>query len=456
MNNCLDPIRSMLTLSFLLVYLVNIFLNLQTLTNILAFLIVWLLVINLPYLKSINKYVSLVLLLCGSVLLINCKADIFQWVNALTKNTGLICLLTTVPLLGIPLNFENFRQALADSAQKYLNVPASFYLITNILSYSIGMLLNLAGISIVYQLLNQAAAKYPRNLFITALTRGYGCCVFWSPNFISVAVILHYLKLPWLEVAPWGFLFAGISIFVAYILQKINFASQLNENAADKEANFPPKSNESAKLLHKLVGLGLFLLFLIIILEYITGESVLVIVPLLAITFPYLVALLWRKQNIFYPALRNYYTHSLPRMKNEIVLFAVAGFFGQSLIEAGVGDLLAKIIEASNIESSFLYIVAIIGIMVLPSLIGIHPVVSGSTIAVTVPVSILPLMPIQYALTLLTGWTLSIILSPFSGTVLVTAGMTSETPFKVGIGWNWRYALILTAIYVVILPLINR
>lgn len=451
MENILDPLRSKLTLAFLLTYLINVFLGLNILNNLTAILIVCLLVINLPFLEGVNKYVSLMLLSTGLCLLFFAQANLYQWANALIKNAGLISLLISVPLLGIPLNFENFHQALANAAHKCLDVPERFYLMTNILAYSIGMLLNLAGITIVYQLFNQASQKFPRSLFITALTRGYSCCVFWSPNFISVAVILQYLELSWLEVAPWGFIFAAISVGIAYLWQKLEYRN----STETKEVSYTVQDRQTSHLLHKLIRLGLFLLLLIIFLEYFTGESVLVIVPLVAIIFPFIIALLWQKQTLYYQALSDYYKISFPNMKNEIVLFAVAGFFGQSLIEAGVGDLLSRIIHNLNIEQSLFYIIAIIGIMVLPSLIGIHPVVTGSTIAVTIPVTLLPLMPIQYALTLLTGWTLAILLSPFSGTVLVTSAITSETPFKVGMGWNWRYAIILSIVYVGILSLIG-
>ncbi|KJS88175.1 MAG: hypothetical protein JM58_02025 [Peptococcaceae bacterium BICA1-8] len=448
----LNRLRSILTLLFILLYFANVFMESAIINTSIALLVIFLLLINMPFLVEINKYVSMILFLGGLVLLIYLNGNVTQWISAFTKNAGLICLLITVPLLAIPLAFEDFQQAISSSTQKYLSVPQSFYLISNILSYSMGMLLNVAGISIVYQLLNKPAEKYPRSLFITALTRGYGCCVFWSPNFISVAVILHYLDLSWFSIAPWGFVFAGISIFVAYVLQKFSSLPKVNEKISD--LSYAPMDRENTKVLRKLIILGIFLLFLIVILEYFTGESVLVIVPLVAIIFPFVVALLWRKQTIYFKALFSYYNFSLPKMKNEIVLFTVAGFFGQALSFAGVGEFLPKAIANSGIEHSFIYIILIIAVMVFPSLIGIHPVISGSTIAVTLPVSLLPLMPIQYALTLLTGWTLAILISPFSGTVLVTAAVTGETPFNVGMAWNWRYALILSAVYILILPFI--
>jgi hypothetical protein len=447
----LNPLRSRLTLTYLSLFLINIFLNSKSISYILAIIAVCLLFTNLPFLTSINKFVSLLLLISGIFLLRSADADLGLWVNALTKNTSLICLLISVPLLGIPLDFENFRQALAQNVKKYLDKPQSFYLITNILTYSICTLLNIAGITIIYQLLNQVSLKYPRRLFITALTRGYGCGVFWSPNLVSVAVILHYLELSWIQIAPWGFLFAGISILVAYLSQKVEYSTLIKECNAMVKAEINPKDKEATKLLRKLVVLGLFLLILIMFMEDFTGQSVVVLVPLVSVIFPFIAALLWRKMSVYYHSLKDYYRETLPNSKNEFVLFTAAGFFGQALIEAGVGDFLAEAIIASNIEQGYIYIIVIISLMASLSVIGIHPLVTGTTIALTIPVSLLPLMPIQYALTLLTGWTLAIILSPFSGTVLLTSAISSETPFKVGVGWNWRYALILIAVYSVLL-----
>ena len=152
--------------------------------------------------------------------------------------------------MGIPLDFEDFRQALAQSVKKYMDRPQPFYLITTFLSYSLGMLLNLAAITIIYQLLNRVATKYPRSLFLTALTRGYGYCVFWSPNFVSVAVVLHYLELTWFKIAPWGFLFTTISIVIAYLFLKIEYASLIKDSTFPKEAEIL-RNKEETKVLKK-------------------------------------------------------------------------------------------------------------------------------------------------------------------------------------------------------------
>ena len=122
----LNRLRSILTLLFIFLYFANIFMESSTINTSIALIVIFLLLINLPFLTGVNKYVSLILFLGGLVLLIYFKGDITHWISAFTKNAGLICLLITVPLLAIPLAFEDFQQAISSSTQKYLNDSQSF------------------------------------------------------------------------------------------------------------------------------------------------------------------------------------------------------------------------------------------------------------------------------------------------------------------------------------------
>ncbi|MGI6225679.1 MAG: hypothetical protein ACOYJ1_05415 [Peptococcales bacterium] len=445
-------IKSWAVFAFTIFYLLKVFLHWNILNILLTILIAGLLIINLPLLKGPSKIISIVLFTLGMILMFTSKATINDWQTGLINNAGIITLLITVPMLGFPLLFENFQQAITEISHKHLDTPVNFYSISNFLCFCLATILNIASVSIVNHLLNEAKKQYPIELFSRALTRAIMSCSIWSPSFVGVAVVLHYTGFPWIKIAPWGLLFALIALFLGISLEKFH------NRSFPKNITLSPKKNvsqQNKRLLKILVILGTFMISAIIFLEVLTGLSVLVVVPLVALLGPLFIGIVWGKMPIFLSCFRNFFNEKLPNMKNEIVLFTAAGFFGHSLNVAHIGEYASKIIVYLDIQEPFFLIMILMGIIISMALIGVHPVVTSSTILITLPVSQIPLMPIQFALTVIMGYSIAALLSPISGTVLVTSGVLGENPLNVGIKWNWQYALILIFICIFVLALIH-
>lgn len=445
-------LKSIAILSFVLLYLINVLVDHNLLNTLMTFIIISLLIINIPLLKGPSKYISLALFSIGIILMFKYQATILEWQVGLIKNAGIITLLVTVPMLGFPLFYEDFQQAIMKISKKHLNTPVSFYSITTILSFCLGILLNIASMSIVSHLLNETKKQYSNNLFSSALTRGIMGCSIWSPSFVGVAVVLHYTELPWIKIAPFGILLALISLILSIKYEQYHFKDyQKIKTLTQSETKI---SKETSKILKRLMILGISLIFTIVFLELLTGLSVLVVVPLVSLLGPFFIALIWGKLPVFYDSFKNYANNKLPNMKNEIVLFTAAGFFGHSLNIAKIGDYISEVIYYLNIQQSYLLIAILMAIIIVFALIGVHPVITVSTILITLPVSKIPLMPIQFTLTILISYSIATLLSPISGTVLVASGILKENPFNIGLFWNWQYALILIIIYITILSVI--
>jgi hypothetical protein len=200
--------------------------------------------------------------------------------------------------------------------------------------------------------------------------------------------------------------------------------------------------------------MGLFIISSVVLFEVFTGHSAVVAVPVVAVFTPILIALLWKKKAVYYNSLNNYYHITLPNLKSQVVLFTLAGFFGQALNISGAGKLLSNLIYRLDIQQPIILISIFMYMIILLAIVGIHPVISVYTILVAFPVSTLPLMPMQFVLTLTTAYSLGVLLSPISGTVLITAGLTMQNPLKVGVAFNWKYAFIATIFYITVLSII--
>lgn len=447
----IERIKSIFTLIFVLIYLVYTFLSLEIFKDFMTLLIVFLVIINIPNIKGSSKYISFSLFLIGIAIMLIHGANVLQWQEGLNKNAGIIALIVTVPMMSFPLYYDDFQEAIINISGKYLNTSQSFYRVTSILSYSLGILLYLAGITLIFNLLKEANSKYSKILFSTALTRGFMGSSLWSPNFVGMAVVLHYLNLSWLKIAPWGFLLSIITL--VFSIKYMDFLYGNNKEVNDLPQSDVHLTRDDKKSVLKLAILTFALIMIIVVSETYTGLSVLVIVPVLAFLIPPVIALLWGKQEIYISSLKDYLL-KLPQMKNEFILFTAAGFFGESLNIAGVGNYISGFVHYVDIQEPFFLILIFFAAIILPSLLGIHPVIGVSTLAITLPVTQIPLQEVQYALTLLAAYGISLILSPTSGTVLVTSGLFKENPLHIGFLWNWKYSLVLCALYVGILSFV--
>ncbi|MGI6066440.1 MAG: hypothetical protein ACOYI2_08115 [Bacillota bacterium] len=450
----LDKTHSIVIILFVFSYLIDIFFPCQVLELTQFVLSLVLLMINFPFLKHANRYISISLLLVGTIILLYFDAGFDQWLKSINKNAGLVAFLATVPMLGFPLSYEDFQGAIKNKVSKYFNSPHNYYNITAFLTVTLSMLINIACIPIIYHLVKKFKDKYPLSLFSKAVTRGFSTSIIWAPNAVSIAVVLPYLKIPWVKFFPGGLFFLFITIIIIVYFEKIFNKADLKSEDNIEEYIFEGAADEnSTYLVKKLSLMGIFILSSVVLFEVFTGHSAVVAVPVVAVFAPLLIALLWKKKNVYYNSLKNYYRITLPSLKSQIVLFMLAGFFGQALDISGAGKYLSDFIYNLNIQQPVILICIFMYMIIILAIIGIHPVISVSTILVTFPVSTLPLMPMQFVLTLTTAYSLGVLLSPISGTVLITAGLTMQNPLNVGVGINWKYAFIATIFYIALLSI---
>jgi hypothetical protein len=134
--------------------------------------------------------------------------------------------------------------------------------------------------------------------------------------------------------------------------------------------------------------------------------------------------------------MKSYVTDGLPRIVNELTLFLAAG-----VIAAGMSALIQEdIISSPFSEFDATTASALLGVMLLLSAVGIHPVIQISSLT---PM-LLSLNPDTnlLAITYLIAWSLGTCSSPLSGTNLVFQGRYETPAWKIAI-WNWPYALVM-------------
>ncbi|MGE4283664.1 MAG: hypothetical protein AB7G87_08080 [Clostridia bacterium] len=410
--------------------------------------------ISFPKVKSFNKYLSSILMISGAYLLIKSQISLGEWAEALVKNAGLTVLLLSVPLLSIIFRLEDFSSHISSFARKHIKSDFSFYTLTLLLNNFFGIILNVASFPMVHKLLENISGKHPRKAYYKALTRGFCLAQLWAPNFVVMAIVLQYSGLEWHSYVPVGILLSVIGTSISTILAKIDTQKHKDETLSEIIIQKEENIEGDLQGVLKVISIAVFLILFIIGFQYLSGKSILVIVPLASVIFPIALAVLLRKLETYKEGFKEYFNTILPRKNSEIILFTAVGFFGYALSSSGADKYIPLIIKSTGISNPAILIPFIILLIFTLSMIGFHPILTISAISIAYSAGAIPISQIQLAAVFSIGYFSYTLLSPFSGMILAVASLERKNPLDVGIKINLIFWVLFICISSVVIPIL--
>lgn len=240
-----------------------------------------------------------------------------------------------------------------------------------------------------------------------------------------------------------GAAFSLIAIVAAVLLGYYELRSSpqndFHHAAADVAGITAAQKNQLARL-----GVQVTLLVAALLaVTYGGRQSTFVAVPLVALVMPLLFAAVTGQTAVYRQELARYLNVGLPGMINQFVLFLAIGFFGHVLGKSHLVTLLQQYISSiSQTGPGVLSLVIIVTIAAL-ACIGLHPIITISTLAITLGTMDIALSKPLLGVTFIFGYLMYLVLSPFSSAVMMMSGLTGENVYRIGWGLNWRYALLL-------------
>lgn len=442
----------------LILTLISSFLNSKFASLLLGAVMILNMILVLNEVKLLNKIIILIMILFSIFVFIKTKKSLYDFVGSFSENAGILSLFIAVPLLGMPLKLSNYATELEKLFDKLFKNKSMFIIYTSIISYLMSLLLNLASIPIMFQLVDNRRKYFTDKVITNAIMRGYLAAVFWSPNFISVSLILNYLNLSWLAIVPLGILVSIISIMIS---TAINLSEKeplyiLEENIDTKQINDTVnQENVEWKYILELLVITLILIIIMIILNITTNWHITIIVTLLALIYPLLWSFWIKDARSYLSMFKGYMLKDILKIKNEIVIFGAVGVFASAMGKISLPHEYNLIF--SNIEKIPLLIVSLIIFyaMWITSTIGIHPLVMLATILASIRPEALGIQPSIYVLILLGAYGMALIGAPFSGTALLAAGIIEREPWEVSVKWNIRFLLMFPLFISIVLTFIQ-
>lgn len=295
----------------------------------------------------------------------------------------------------------------------------------------LGAVLNQAALILVYRF---ARGGDPRSAVAddaVMIVRGFLGAVFWSPMFVALSVVLSAVPgTSWFEILPYGFPAALIVTLCGYIAHRTARPPAIgNARAAVASPSLLPALKRLAGVFGTL-GIG--------IVAAVEGLGIPIPIAIGLIAPPVAVAwLVLGTDRAGRHTAQAEYSQELWRIPgglgNETLLFLGANVAAVG-ISAWLGQVSAETWQALLPDSISLRAIGLVGLGIVVSGLGLHPVVYLLVAGQSLPPDILGLTPAFMGVLLLTVWSLGVAVSPLAATVLQMAKLSGVSPFYLA----WR------------------
>ncbi|BAU28296.1 hypothetical protein DFP93_101374 [Aneurinibacillus soli] len=410
----------------------------------------------LPTLRGSTMVVSVVLLVGGIILLSANRAPVQEWLAGFRINLTLVALFIFSPLLGIPIKIGGYVQALKSVFKEKMNQPYFFFLGSSILTHILGTVLNIGSTAIVYHLSTASKIRVPR-LLADGISRGFGSAIFWSPYFAAMALVLSQLPITWSSIVLPAIGLALISFVVSLLIDLPIIRQVTAEDNQDDEEEIVHQTARTSgiKKVVELFSILLAIMAIVLVIERLSNFGMVVIICLVSLVFSFVWCMLAGKTGEYVRELRDHTFLSIPRMKKEVVLFLVAGFFSSALSHVNLGTFFVE--QLNQVFGSF-----IIGkacflsiLVVLSAMIGLHPIIMISIFVTTIQPELIGVSNAFFAVLLLGSFGIANVISPASGANNLLSNVLRADILDVSIRWNRNYVFAMAIILPIYLQLIR-
>mgnify|MGYP000899912534 FL=1 len=438
---------------FALLHLANYFIKSPFLFYLCCGMLTYIFISAVRVLPKVTRGICLALMLLGICIVFWIKLPFDAWLLCIDKNGNLITLFILVPLMFLPFSYNDYQEELKHVAQVHMQSLLPFCVLTFSVVHIFGVVISIGAVNLVFELFKNNAKLYnAEKTFMATLLRGYCSSGFWSPAWASILVVTTQMSISWIEIIPWGIGFFLISL----ALDTIAVGFKIRQNP-EKYPKLEAKEDVKVdwKQIYILIGLSAALIGIIAVMSKITPWDLMVIIPIVAIVFPVVIALLQNMVQNYKAGIKEYYDKSVLNVMSQVALFTAAGFLSKALEFSGVGAIIPKLLPVWMYQYPVLLIGSIMLLMIVPSLLGLHPVVIGTALVATIVPASIGLTDMSFALTIIVGWALAILISPFSATSLIAGGLLNCSPWDISLGLNGKFGVFNVLFFSALIALIN-
>ncbi|MDW7674174.1 MAG: hypothetical protein SCK28_06510 [Bacillota bacterium] len=427
-------------------FLISTYFKLEKLAVVTVMIMAVVLVLSLPMATGSSKILGYILIGASVGIFIFNGSSLEDWKSGVQGNIDLICLFLTIPFLSVPLKHGNYLVSVESLFKQKVKKNYQVYGFSLIMAFLLGSVFNLASLHIIHQLFCNHGNKERKELVLLAAVRGFTACIFWSPTFFSVGLVLTMTEVRWVEMFPYGFTLSLAVLLLGFIMDVVDKKQKKVPEVMDQGEDLPHEvhiAQINYSKLWELGFLGIAVLALAIILNTFLHLSILVLVPTVAIIMPLFWLLFLGKLPIIPGIAKEYYQQELPNHSNEIVLFTGIGMLASAIKSSSLDYYLVIGLEKIISSDPFFSMALISFFIAALFVVGISPIITIFIVTSSLPLLSVQWEPLFLSLGLITGWAIGIVLSPFAALNLMVGLFIQKTPIQVSLKKNYLYALLM-------------
>ncbi len=409
-----------------------------------------------PDASKTGKILTSSFLIGGFALLILHHDSGMTMVQSFGSMLNLLSLFTAVPLLALPLQSGNYRDAVERLLTGRPLTPRRFQWIVSAVSYLLSILMNIGAIPMMYSIVSRMGERFGQEdsnrFLIPSIVSGYTMPLLWSPVAAVLAAVVSETKIHWATMFPVSFGLSLLGIGLSNLWWRPHPATHAATHEAthaaalDKSAPFAlqadsqsPSHARGGRLWEIGMGIAIFVVCMFT-LQAVFDWPIGAVIALLAFPFSLLWSALIGKRTAFFRSMTGYRT-AVENLSTTFSVFTGAGFFVTALARSGYTHALDRgLLVVSHAVGPVAFLAFIPWLIVLLALMGLHPVVSIALLSGVFHPSLLHLARLWLSVGLLGGGVSTFILSPFMATLTVAGTVSGERPAVI-MRWTAGYAL---------------
>ncbi|MCQ6275363.1 hypothetical protein JMM81_10355 [Bacillus sp. V3B] len=377
-------------------------------------------------------YISLTFLLLGIVITIVDQKNFIHLFSYFSNMVDVITLIALVPLLTLPVKLSGYAVSIEQLSMRRIKKSRQFFSFTQVLAFIAGSVIHMSSMNMTHTLVKESSVKMniPDKFMGLAIIQGYSLSMLFSPLGAGFSQMVDYTGVKFTHAFLFGL---GLSI-LGLILGQLLDRKRLNQ--IPFQLQHSQDENISYKyILWLCIPITIYVITIILLNET-THLSMIYLTSILSIPFSYVWSVLLKKRKGYFREVSSYIEKDLSNLFGTFALMLSAGFFIGVLESSSLFDYITEgLIWLANYLNPSLLVSIFMLIIILFSLMGMHPLVANIIVLHIVNPSTIGVHPVLWGGSLLVAMVIGVMVCPFNGTTSIISSLVGSTPLKVA-KWN--------------------
>lgn len=399
--------------------------------------------------RGFQFYVSVISLVFGHAILYYYGFGFKTWYGNLASGISIPVLFLAIPMISFPLKYGNYFQSIEGYIKSKKAKPISIFLFLSILHLALTIPLNIGSIPAQQKLIEKI--NFPKDFLVRVYTAGYSSYMVFSPFDPVVNMVLI-----WTAISYTDYFFSAL-IMVIFIFTVTSIILRIDKKLRNNFANSLPDcegSNEMRNISHLLIHLSFMIILAVFCAEILPLSNQIYVIAVIVILYSFVWCFFIGAARKMIGELKSY-NKSLLQFKTLIPFLLSSSFFANCVSNTPLKEEMGKAAIYFHDIPVYFIIFLILLMTSLLSLCGIHMMITIPLFAMTIVPADIGLSSIGFAITLLTGWYVSMSISPLVPFGVAVAESIGITPVQVTLRYNLIYYLIVLFFAPLVITIIN-